>query len=117
MSATSPSEHCSWHRRSGLACPPLRQFGPARWRWRRRGPIAIIGVVIDWAVLHIMFPVKVEAMDVPARHAPRQLRLVKPAIVVAGVITGFLIGFPPALVAAVGAAVILISRSMEPRLV
>jgi Na+/H+ antiporter NhaD/arsenite permease-like protein len=31
------------------------------------------------------------------------------------VIAGFLIGFPPALVAAVGAAVILISRSMEPR--
>src|SRR3954468_9115263 len=42
------------------------------------GPIEIFGLVIDWAVLNFMFPVKVEAMDVPARHAPRQLRLVKP---------------------------------------
>jgi Na+/H+ antiporter NhaD/arsenite permease-like protein len=82
------------------------------------GPIAIIGLVIDWAVLHFTFPVRIVPTDVPVRHEPRQqLRLVKPAIVVAGVITGFLIGFPPALVAAVGAAVILISRTMEPRLV
>jgi len=44
-----------------------------------------------------------------------QTSLVKPAIVVVLVIVGFLVGFPPALVAAVGAAVILITRSMEPR--
>jgi Na+/H+ antiporter NhaD/arsenite permease-like protein len=80
-------------------------------------PIAVIGLVIDWAVLHFMFPVKVVATVEPVERAPRELRLVKPAIVVMGVIAGFLIGFPPALVAAVGAAVILISRTMEPRLV
>jgi Na+/H+ antiporter NhaD/arsenite permease-like protein len=81
------------------------------------GPIAAIGLAIDWAVLHFMFPVKVGTTVEPVERAPRQLRLAKPAIVVAGVIAGFLIGFPPALVAAVGAAVILISRTMEPRLV
>ena len=81
------------------------------------GPIAAIGLVIDWAVLHFMFPVKVEVAIEPVERAPRQMRLAKPAIVVAGVIAGFLIGLPPALVAAVGAAVILISRTMEPRLV
>lgn len=80
-------------------------------------PIAAIGLAIDWAVLHLMFPVQVEAVEVPVRRAPRELRLAKPAIVVVGVIAGFLIGFPPSLVAAVGAAVILISRTMEPHLV
>ncbi len=80
-------------------------------------PIAAIGLVIDWAILHFMFPIKLEATVAPVERAPRELRLTKPAIVVAGVIAGFLIGFPPALVAAVGAAVILISRTMEPRLV
>jgi Na+/H+ antiporter NhaD/arsenite permease-like protein len=80
-------------------------------------PIAAIGLFIDWAVLHFMFPVNVQATVAPVEQAPRQLRLTKPAIVVAGVIVGFLIGFPPALVAAIGAAVILISRTMEPRLI
>jgi Na+/H+ antiporter NhaD/arsenite permease-like protein len=80
-------------------------------------PIAAIGLFIDWLVLHFMFPIKVEAADVPVRHTPRELRLLKPAFVVTFVIAGFLIGFPPALIAAIGAAVILISRSMEPRLV
>jgi len=80
-------------------------------------PIAAIGLFIDWAVLHFMFPVQVHTTVAPVEQAPRQLRLAKPAIVVAGVIAGFLIGFPPALVAAVGAAVILISRTMEPRLI
>ncbi len=34
---------------------------------------------------------------------------------VLGVLAGFLIGFPPPLVAAVGAALLLITRTMEPR--
>jgi Na+/H+ antiporter NhaD/arsenite permease-like protein len=78
-------------------------------------PIALVGLVIDWAVLHFLYPIKAPATTSAIEKTPRKLRLAKPAIVVFGVIAGFLIGFPPALVAAVGAAVILISRSMEPR--
>jgi Na+/H+ antiporter NhaD/arsenite permease-like protein len=80
-------------------------------------PIAAIGLFIDWAVLHFLYPIRCESTVAPVEKAPRELKLAKPAFVVAGVIAGFLVGFPPALVAAVGAAVILISRSMEPRLV
>jgi Na+/H+ antiporter NhaD/arsenite permease-like protein len=40
---------------------------------------------------------------------------VKPVIVLAGVLVGFLSGAPPALVAAVGAAALLITRTVEPR--
>jgi Na+/H+ antiporter NhaD/arsenite permease-like protein len=84
------------------------------------GPIAVVGLLIDWAVLHWMFPIQIEpsSTEVPLEtEAPRPLRITKPAIVVAGVILGFLFGLPPALVAAVGAAISLITRSMEPRLI
>jgi Na+/H+ antiporter NhaD/arsenite permease-like protein len=81
-------------------------------------PIAVVGLFLDWLVLHFMFPVKMqEAVEMVEVEVPRQLRLAKPAVVVVGVIAGFLFGLPPALVAAVGAAVILISRTMEPRLI
>ena len=82
-------------------------------------PVAAVGLLFDWAVLHWMFPTKAANKTVPKvtiEHKPTK-GLIKPGIVVAGVIGGFLIGFPPPLVAAVGAAIILISRSMEPRLV
>ena len=96
------------------------------------GPVAVGGLVIDWAILHWMFrknpgrwslvvgrseiegPVEANG-DRTKPQSQRKKSLVKPAIVVALVIVGFLVGFPPALVAAVGAAVILITRSMEPR--
>ncbi len=85
------------------------------------GPIAAFGLFIDWAVLHWMFRDTRErplAQNDQAKSPARPLgNLLKGAIVVAVVISGFLIGFPPPLVAAVGAAIILISRSMEPRLV
>lgn len=82
------------------------------------GPIAAVGLFIDWAVLHWLFPVsQVQPAAIQEQREPRQLRIVKPALVVTGVILGFLVGLPPALVAAVGAAVMMITRSMEPRLV
>jgi len=92
------------------------------------GPVAVGGLVIDWAILHWMFRkehrTSEPVLDKPANNPTQptegcmghpQTSLVKPAIVVVLVIVGFLVGFPPALVAAVGAAVILITRSMEPR--
>jgi Na+/H+ antiporter NhaD/arsenite permease-like protein len=81
-------------------------------------PVAIVGLVIDWAVLHWMFPVTTQQPSGEIAKEPRRKpKLAKPAIVVVGVIAGFLFGLPPALVAAVGAATMLITRSMEPRLV
>jgi Na+/H+ antiporter NhaD/arsenite permease-like protein len=78
-------------------------------------PVAAVGLVIDWAVLHWLFPARTVPLVEPEPRAPRRLRLLKPGIVVAGVIAGFLWGFPPALVAALGAAAVLITRTMEPR--
>jgi len=83
------------------------------------GPVAVVGLLIDWAVLHWMFRGEEQQQPETTPSLRTEERrnggLVKPGIVVAGVIAGFLIGFPPALVAAVGAAIILITRSMEPR--
>ncbi|HWR17856.1 MAG TPA: anion transporter [Terriglobales bacterium] len=86
------------------------------------GPIAAVGLIINWAVLHWMFPLQPPAAVTAdpingVIKPPRELRLAKPAIIVAGVIAGFLFGLPPALVAAVGAAMVLITRTMEPRLI
>jgi Na+/H+ antiporter NhaD/arsenite permease-like protein len=85
----------------------------------RLGPIALIGLFVDWAVIHFMSPrwggdaVAAQALD-PVK--PIELsKLVKPAIVVAAVLAGFLAGFPPAMVGALGAAAMLITRSRDPR--
>jgi Na+/H+ antiporter NhaD/arsenite permease-like protein len=43
--------------------------------------------------------------------------LLKPGLVALGVLAGFLAGLSPALVASVGVAVLLVTRSMEPKLV
>jgi Na+/H+ antiporter NhaD/arsenite permease-like protein len=85
------------------------------------GPVAVFGLLLDWLVLHLM------GRDVPAREVPNGVAeevkltparsLGKPVLVTAGVLIGFIAGAPPALVAAVGAALLLITRSLEPRLV
>jgi Na+/H+ antiporter NhaD/arsenite permease-like protein len=84
------------------------------------GPVAIAGLLLDWLVLHFVGDresesagngVMVEITVEPARS------LGKPVLVTAAVLLGFLAGGPPALVAAVGAAILLITRSLEPRLV
>ncbi len=84
------------------------------------GPVAIIGLLLDWLVLHFVGDnesasdnngVIVEVTQGAARS------LGKPVVVTAAVLAGFMAGAPPALVAAVGAAILLITRSLEPRLV
>jgi Na+/H+ antiporter NhaD/arsenite permease-like protein len=83
------------------------------------GPVAVVGLLLDWLVLHWMHMRKV-------RHAgevndgiplpPLDLsRLTKPAIVVTAVVIAFFAGVPPAMAAALGAAVLLITRTFEPR--
>ena len=85
------------------------------------GPVALIGLFLAWLVLWF-FCRRAGLRDVRA-EVPAGIPLVnpaallKPGIVVVMVLAGFLAGLPPPLVAAMGAAVMLITRSRDPRLV
>jgi Na+/H+ antiporter NhaD/arsenite permease-like protein len=81
------------------------------------GPIAFFGLLLELIYLLCAragtrdpvtdLPDPVEAVD--------RALLVKPGIVILLVISGFFAGVPPALMAAFGAAIMLITRSREPR--
>ena len=127
----------------------------------RLGPVAVLGLLLDWAVLSFSIPrlpspgsvnetVSVSSDPRPGseikdetesqsrerenrngalatgsgeREKPngqpkmgngkRALR--KPALVIALVLAGFLAGIPPAMMAAIGAAIMLITRTREPQ--
>ena len=87
----------------------------------RLGPVALVGLLLDWLLIHALFA-RAGARD-PVAELPDPVetidraQLVKPGIVVLMVMGGFLAGLPPAAVAAFGAAIMLITRSREPRLV
>jgi Na+/H+ antiporter NhaD/arsenite permease-like protein len=83
------------------------------------GPVAIIGLLFNWAVLHWIHmrniqlqPETEEKIPLPALDLSR---LTKPVIVVTAVVIGFFVGVPPAMMAALGAAALLITRTLEPR--
>lgn len=85
----------------------------------RLGPVAIAGLLIDWLVLHWVFMrragqtlAKEEKIPLPELELSR---LLKPALVVTGVVIAFFAGVPPAMAAAVGAAALLITRTLDPR--
>ena len=82
-------------------------------------PVAVIGLFLDWAVLHWMHMRKVElqsVMDERILLPTLELsHLTKPVIVVSAVVIGFFFGVPPAMMAALGAAALLITRTLEPR--
>ena len=85
------------------------------------GPVAIIGLFVDWLVLHWLYPDRsLTKVRTPGRiemglSAPSNPpRLLFPLIVLAGVLVGFFAGFSPALVAAMGGALLLIRRSVHP---
>ena len=82
-------------------------------------PVAFIGLFLDWAVLHWVhlrnvgpLPAGQEVIPLPSLDLSR---LTKPAIVVTAVVTGFFLGVPPAMMAALGAAMLLVTRTLEPR--
>ncbi len=82
-------------------------------------PVAAMGLLVDWAILHWLFR-NDDRLAPPLderRHATRldTRRLRKPMLVIVLVIAGFLVGIPPALVAALGAALLLVTRSVDPR--
>ena len=85
------------------------------------GPIAVAGLLLDWILIHWLY-LRHAIHDGRSRatpsgsvqhHSPRM----KPVIVLIVVLLGFLIGVPAAIMAALGAAVLLITRTIEPRLV
>jgi Na+/H+ antiporter NhaD/arsenite permease-like protein len=82
------------------------------------GPVAIIGLFLDWAVLHWLHMPKVELRPETAETIPLPRldlsRLTKPAMVVSIVVVGFFLGVPPAMMAALGAAALLTTRTPEP---
>ena len=86
----------------------------------RLGPVALGGLFLNWAVAHWLSRgalddrVKVDAALTAPEFQAGPLRK-KPAIVLALVLAGFLAGAPPSLVAAIGAALLLITRTVEPR--
>jgi len=85
----------------------------------RLGPVAIVGLFLNWAVLywlHLRRPggfVRAQAnVSLPAldRSSFR-----KPVVVVSVLVIGFFAGVPPAMMAALGAATLLITRTLDPK--
>jgi hypothetical protein len=78
-------------------------------------------IVLDWLIIRRMcgndfVPGEAEGVAAATLHvSTRELR--KPAIVIALVLAGFIAGVPPAMMAAIGAALMLITRTRNPRLV
>lgn len=84
------------------------------------GPIAVIGLLMNWAVIYWLclrgsgdrVPVA-QVLSAPEfQYAPMRK---KPVVVLVVVLAGFLAGVPPAMMAAIGAALLLITRTVEPR--
>ena len=87
------------------------------------GPIALIGMLFDWLLLWLLHTRGETPSAAPVAVAAAELApgsrgsLLKAGLVILLVLAGFLAGLPPAQVAAVGAALMLMSRRHEPRLV
>jgi Na+/H+ antiporter NhaD/arsenite permease-like protein len=90
------------------------------------GPVAVVGMLLDWLLLWLLYtrgesparqPTAAPGGPILEVHEKPSANLLKVGIVILLVLAGFLSGLPPALVAAVGAAVMLMSRTHEPRLV
>ncbi len=85
------------------------------------GPVALAGLFLDWFVLWWLY-FRGRVHDVRTQAGVNTVRidhaaLLKAGIVAALVLAGFLAGFSPPLVASVGAAVLLITRTRDPHLV
>ena len=82
-------------------------------------PVAIAGLFVDWAVLHWIHMrnvvLKAEQRTEIPLPALDLSKLTKPLIVASAVVIGFFIGVDPALMAALGAAMLLITRTLEPQ--
>ncbi len=85
------------------------------------GPVALVGLFLNWLVLWWLY-FRRRIHDVQTEALVDAVQIDRPALVKAGLVTvlvlaGFLAGFPPPLVASVGAAIMLITRTRDPHLV
>ena len=87
------------------------------------GPVAVLGLFVDWAVLHWIHLRNGNGQAAPplpdettAGREP-EIHPGWPVAVSLGVLIGFLLGFPPALVAAIGGALLLIQRRHSPKII
>jgi Na+/H+ antiporter NhaD/arsenite permease-like protein len=82
------------------------------------GPVALAGLAIDAAILCWMFRADLHAgpseRETPRQRATHRALMIKGLAVAAAVLWGLLKGFEPALVAAAGAAALLITRRVKP---
>jgi len=84
------------------------------------GPVALMGLFIDWAVLHWVHlrngngAALATKPEEPAATARSEMHPAWPVAVSIGVLAGFFAGFPPALVAATGGALLLVQRRHKP---
>jgi len=81
-------------------------------------PVALIGLALDALVLIVIFRRELSAGDGPAPHV-HDVRVHKPLmikalVVAAGMFAAFLAGYDSALVAAAGAAALLVTRRVKP---
>jgi len=82
------------------------------------GPIAGVGLLIDWAVLHWLYLRAPGADSLVVEAVPTPLKMPqmwKTGVVMVLVVVGFFAGVPPAMISALGAAILLIERTLEPR--
>jgi Na+/H+ antiporter NhaD/arsenite permease-like protein len=82
-------------------------------------PVALVGLLVDWVILWFIYTRHETPAPQPA-HPPAlastaHRTLMKAGIVILLVLAGFLAGLPPAQVAAIGAAIMLMTRRHEPR--
>ena len=86
------------------------------------GPVALAGLFLNWAVMHVLYGrgsadrvAVADALSAPEFQHEHVRK--KPVVVLAIVLGGFLVGVPSPLMAAIGAALLLITRTVEPRTV
>jgi Na+/H+ antiporter NhaD/arsenite permease-like protein len=84
------------------------------------GPIALLGLLVDWLILHLIYfrkPQPAPSAVPPAGEmiAVSRRRLIFPVGITLLVFAGFLLGAPPALVAALGGAILLVHPEFPPK--
>ena len=82
------------------------------------GPVAVLGLFVDWALIHGLFRRQsLAGKEVQGAIAGNEHHGFgkKPLLVLALVLVGFFAGLPAPMMAAVGAALLLITRTVEPR--
>jgi Na+/H+ antiporter NhaD/arsenite permease-like protein len=85
----------------------------------RLAPVALAGLFLKWVIVRWLYATTLEpaapvVMGIAAPDRTVTIRK-KPVVVLAIVLAGFLGGAPPALMAAIGAALMLVTRTVNPR--